>query len=232
MIEADIEMILETHFRKNGGMGSGYSTIVAAHENGTILHYTANSRQINDGELVLIDAGAEYDYYSADISRTFPANGRFTKIQKNVYTIVLDAQLAAIESVKPGESIEHVHRTALKVLVKGLVTLKIIDGPVSSAIKNGLYKPFYMHGTSHFLGMDVHDVGRVRKHNKWTELKPGMVFTIEPGLYFPSRIKGYPKKYKGIAVRIEDNILVTRTGYRNLTPAIPKTIKEIEEYMK
>jgi len=231
MFESELETMLESYFRRDGGMGSGYATIVASHENGTILHYTGNSRQICDGDLVLVDAGAEYDYYSADISRTFPANGKFSGIQRDVYSIVLEAQMAAIEAVHPGNSVEHIHRKALKVLVKGLISLKVVDGPLNTALKKKDYRQFYMHGTSHYLGMDVHDVGMIKQHNQWRSLKPGMVLTVEPGLYFSSQIKGLPKKIRGIAVRIEDNILVTRNGYRNLTPPIPKTIAEIEKFM-
>ncbi|OGL45769.1 MAG: hypothetical protein A2161_14960 [Candidatus Schekmanbacteria bacterium RBG_13_48_7] len=232
MFEFELETMLESHFRLNGGMGSGYATIVASHENGTILHYSENSRCMQDNELVIVDAGAEYDYYCADISRTFPVNGKFTKIQKEIYNIVLDAQISAINSVKPGVSIAEVHKTALKVLVKGLISLKIIGGPLQAALKKDDYKKFFMHGTSHLLGMDVHDVGRLKNDGQWLVLKPGMVLTVEPGLYFSSKIKGLQKMFKSIAVRIEDNILVTKNGSRNLTPSIPKTVQEIEEFMK
>jgi Xaa-Pro aminopeptidase len=195
------------------------------------LHYINNNQKIADGDLVLIDAGAEYDNYAADITRTFPANGKFSAEQRAVYDIVLEAQLAAIKSVKPGASWAHAQAIILKIMTQGLVDLGILKGNVDTLIEREAYLPYYMHRSGHWLGLDVHDVGRYRLETKWRPLKPGMVFTIEPGLYLSSDIPGLAKRWHNIGIRIEDDVLVTEKSHDVLSRAIPKSVAEIESLM-
>ncbi len=231
MMEFEIEALLEYVFKRLGARSPGYNHIVASGENATILHYNENDHEIRDGELLLIDAGAEYQLFSGDITRTFPANGHFTAAQRDIYSVVLAAQKAAIAAVRPGAPFNRIHDTATRVITRGLVRLGLLRGEVRDLIKKEKHKRFFMHGTSHWLGMDVHDVGSYRNGKRWRRLEPGMVLTIEPGIYIPAGSRGVPKRYHGIGVRIEDDILVTRTGREVLTAAVPKEIAEIEATM-
>lgn len=231
--EYELEAVLLETFRKHGSERAAYGSIVGSGPNATVLHYRRNDRRMNDGELVLIDAGCEYEYYASDVTRTFPVSGKFTQTQREVYELVLEAQLAAIALVKPGVTQGDLHAKACEVLTRGLVRLSILEGDVDELIKSEAYKPYYMHKTGHWLGMDVHDVGAYfvqTPDGKMTQrpLEPGMVITIEPGLYFGIGAEKAPERFRGIGVRIEDDILVTDTGYENLTAAIPKTADEVE----
>jgi Xaa-Pro aminopeptidase len=194
------------------------------------LHYTDNDAELNDGDVLLIDAGAEYESYASDITRTFPVNGVFSDTQRAVYEVVLAAQLAAIEAVKPGNHWNDPHEAAVLAITEGLVSLGILKGRVRSLIKEQAYTKYYMHRTGHWLGMDVHDVGDYKVDGEWRMLEPGMVLTIEPGLYLaPGR--GLPKKWWDIGVRIEDDVLVTKDGHDVLSKDMPKAISEIEALM-
>ncbi|GAB4357252.1 MAG: Xaa-Pro aminopeptidase [Methylohalobius crimeensis] len=230
--EYQIESEIIHEFMQAGSRSPAYPSIVAGGPNACVLHYTENNRQLKAGELLLIDAGAEYDYYAADITRTFPVDGRFTSPQRAIYELVLEAQQAAIEKVRPGNHWNQPHEAAVKVLVKGLVKLGLLEGCPSRLIKKEAYKDFYMHRTGHWLGMDVHDVGDYKRDEEWRELQPGMVLTVEPGLYIGQRCKEISKKWRGIGVRIEDDVLVTEDGCEVLTEAVPKTVEEIEALME
>jgi len=208
-----------------------YPSIVAGGSNACILHYTENDAVMQDGDMVLIDAGCEYDYYASDITRTFPVNGKFTTPQKALYQLVLDAQYAAIDKVKPGNHFNEPHEAAVKVLTKGLVKLGLLKGQPASLIKKEAYKKFFMHRTSHWLGMDVHDVGDYKVNDDWLCFEPGMVLTIEPGLYIAAGSKGVAKKWRGIGIRIEDDVLVTKDGNQVLSSNSVKKIDEIEALM-
>jgi Xaa-Pro aminopeptidase len=213
---------MEAEFRRVGSIRNGYPSIVASGVNACILHYVTNRRQMQDGDLILIDAGAEVDYYSADITRTWPVSGTLTPEQASVYAIVLEAQRRAIEAVEPGATVRSVHDTALRVLVDGLIDIGALDGNADDAIEERTFTPYYMHGTSHWLGLDVHDAGVYKEDDEPLKLREGMVLTVEPGLYFGSQAEGAPDRLKGIGVRIEDDILVTADGHRNLSENIPK----------
>jgi len=229
--EYQIEAELHHEFARLGARFPAYTSIVAAGENACILHYVENCDKMKEGEMMMIDAGAEYALYAADVSRTFPINGTFNPYQKQMYSWVLKAQLAAIESIKPGACWNAPHEAAVKVLTKGLVDMGILKGRVATLVKNEAYKPFYMHKTGHWLGLDVHDVGDYQVGGQPRVLEPGMVLTVEPGLYISSSIKKVPKRWKGMAVRIEDDVLVTKEGYDILSKNAPKTIKDIETLM-
>jgi Xaa-Pro aminopeptidase len=226
--EYELEALLDYTFRRRGGAGPGYNSIVGAGENATILHYIENDQPLADGDLVLIDAGCEYDFYTADVTRTFPASGRFTAPQRKVYQLVLDAQVAAIEMTRPGVTIDEIHEATTLRLTEGMVELGLLEGPAADRIEDGSYKQFYMHRTSHWLGMDVHDVGNYTADGTARPLEPGMVITIEPGLYIAADAADAPAELRGIGVRIEDDILVTEDGCENLTSATPKTVDEVE----
>jgi Xaa-Pro aminopeptidase len=201
---------------------------VGAGVNATVLHYRSNAKRIEEGELLLVDAGCEYGYYASDVTRTYPVSGKFTAPQKAIYEIVLDAQLAAIDATRPGETLEGIHRRALDVIVDGLLRLGLLSGDRQKNIDEHLYRPFFMHRTSHWLGMDVHDVGAYFRDRKPRPLEPGMVITVEPGIYVGENNTAAPANYRGIGVRIEDDILVTPDGHLNLTADIPKTVSELE----
>jgi len=226
--EYELHALLEREFRHGGGRGWGYYPIVAAGENATVLHYNDNRVQIREGELVLIDAGAEYDLYTADVTRTFPASGRFTEAQRGLYQLVLDAADACIAATRPGETIEGLHERAVRILTEGMVRLGLLKGEVDQLIKENTFRRYYMHRTSHWLGLDVHDVGSYSVDGKPRPLEPGMVFTVEPGLYVASDDETAPAELRGIGIRIEDDILVTGSGHENLTRAIPRTVKDVE----
>ena len=229
--EAELQSVLEIVFRTHGSKRDAYPSIVATGNNATVLHYRANCDEVQSGDLVLIDAGCELGYLASDITRTFPASGRFTEAQKAVYQLVLDAQLAAIDECKPGNSFQQVHDRAVEVLAAGLVDLELIEGPVAEAISEERYKRFFWHRTSHWLGMDVHDVGNYQVEGEWQTFREGMVLTVEPGLYFSNTLTDVPKEYLGIGIRIEDDICITSSGNRNLTADVPKGVDEIEALM-
>jgi len=227
MYEHEIEALVEYVFRRNGAQGWAYPSIVAGGDNATVLHYTTNDCALRDGELLLIDAGAELGCYCADVTRSFPIGRDFTKAQRRIYDLVLQSQIASIEAVRPGVTLEDVHAKALEVLVEGLLSLDLLSGSTEQVIRDGTYRPFYMHRTSHWLGMDVHDVGTYKHDGAPRPLEPGMVLTVEPGLYFASGLPGIPDAYRGIGVRIEDDVLVTPDGHRVLSHAVPKSADEI-----
>ncbi|MGZ8242072.1 Xaa-Pro aminopeptidase [Methylomagnum sp.] len=229
--EYEIEAELLHEFTRHGMRSPAYPSIVAGGKNACVLHYTENNERLHDGDLLLIDAGAEYENYAADITRTFPVNGTFSEAQRLIYELVLDAQYAAIEEVRPGRRWIEPHAAAVKTLVKGLVKLGLLEGKVSRLIKDEAYKKFYMHRTGHWLGMDVHDVGQYKLNGKWRELEPGMVLTVEPGLYIAPDCTDVDPKWRGIGVRIEDDALVTKDGCEILTAGLPKTVAEIEALM-
>lgn len=226
--EYEIEAALRYVFRREGSPRCGYAPIVASGANATVLHYTTNNRRVEDGDLVLIDAGTEFGYYTGDITRTFPANGRFTAEQAAVYSVVLEAQLESIKAVRPGETFIEPHERALRVLVEGMLKLGLLEGEAEEVIKEEKYKKFYMHRTSHWLGMDVHDAGPYKVADEWRRLEPGMVLTVEPGIYIAEDTEGVPTRYLGIGVRIEDDVLVTAEGNEVLSARVPKNIEEIE----
>jgi len=229
MNEAELEAEFLYGFKKNGA-GWAYSSIVGGGDNACILHYTENNQILKDKTLVLIDAGAEYEGYAADITRTFPVNGTFTEAQKEIYELVLLSQDAAIKQVKPGNHWNDPHNAAVKVLTKGMVELGLLKGKVSELIKQKKYMKYYMHRTGHWLGMDVHDVGDYKVSEKWRLFEPGMVLTVEPGLYIAAGSRG-AKRWWDIGVRIEDDIVVTRDGCDMLTKGLPRTVAEVEAMM-
>jgi len=216
---------------RRGARHQAYSPIVGGGNNATVLHYIQNDQPLADGDLVLVDAGCELDWYASDITRTFPVNGRFSAPQRQLYQLVLDAQLAAIDQVKPGNAYDAPHKAAVRTLTRGLVKLGLLEGQPAKLIKEEKYKAFFMHNTGHWLGLDVHDVGDYKIDGHWRELEPGMVLTIEPGLYIPKGTRGVPRKWQGIGIRIEDDVLVTKTGHDVLSKDAPKTIDEIETLM-
>jgi len=226
--EHELEALVNYTFRKNGGSGPGYNTIVGSADNATILHYIENDRVAHDGELVLIDAGCEYEHYTADVTRTFPVSGSFTDAQRGVYEAVLAAQIAGIEMTKPGVTIDDIHERTVELLTQGLVDLGLLEGPAAERIEDESYKRYYMHRTSHWLGMDVHDVGAYTNGDTPRPLEPGMVITIEPGLYIAADCEEAPEEFRGIGIRIEDDILVTDGGYEVLTSGAPKTVSDVE----
>jgi len=231
LMEYQLEAEIVHKFMQQGARFSAYPSIVGGGANSCILHYTDNQDELKDGDILLIDAGAEYEGYASDISRTFPVNGKFTKAQKEIYEIVLSAQSAAIEQVKPGNHWNDPHEAAIEVITEGLLALGILKGKVSTLLKDRSYAKYYMHRTSHWLGMDVHDVGDYKVGGDWRMLEPGMVLTVEPGLYLPAGSKGLAKKWWNIGVRIEDDILVTKGGHDVLSKDMPKTVAEIEALM-
>ena len=230
MAEYELEAELSYEFRKRGADAHAYTPIVASGANACVLHYVANDKLLNDHTLVLIDAGCEVDGYAADITRTFPVNGRFNAPQRDVYEIVLAAQCAAITATAPGRHFMEGHDAAVRVLTQGLVDLKLLTGDLDNLIDKGDYKRFYMHRTGHWLGLDVHDAGEYKVGDAWTTLQPGMTLTIEPGLYIRPA-DDIPLALAGVGIRIEDDVRVSETGCHVFTTA-PKTIAEIEEVMR
>ena len=227
MFEYEVEAILRGIFRRFGSERPAYAPIVGSGPNATVLHYHRNDRRMEAGDLLLIDAGCEFDYYAADVTRTFPVSGTFTPAQRAIYQLVLDAQLASIELTRVGRTFDEVHAASVEVITRGLVALGIIEGPVESAIAELRYKPYFMHKTSHYLGMDVHDVGAYFVSGKPRLLEAGMVITVEPGIYIAHNAQA-PEQYRGIGVRIEDDVLVTNGEALVLSEAIPKRVDEIE----
>lgn len=247
-VQADIEYV----FRKHGSRRNGYGSIVAGGDNANILHYHENNMPLNDGELLLVDAGCEFGMYSADITRTWPINGKFSDAQAEVYNWVLKAQLAAIDACRPGQTFREPHNVAVRVLTEGMVAMGLLQGEPAEIIATQeqwdedvkakrkdptkdeaprTYREFYMHNTGHWLGMDVHDVGRYKEGDNWLPLKPGCVLTVEPGLYIAASREDVPEKYRGIGVRIEDDVLVTEGEPDVLTKDAPKTVEDIEALM-
>lgn len=231
IFEYQIEAELIHEFTRHGLRSPAYPSIVAGGENACVLHYTENSALLRDGDLLLIDAGAELQNYASDITRTFPVNGRFSEPQRLVYELVLEAQLAAIKQVSPGKRWNDPHEAAVRVLTRGLVKLGLLKGRVAKLIEDEAYKGYFMHRTGHWLGMDVHDVGDYKVDGEWRMLEPGMVLTVEPGLYISPSCREVDPKWRGIGVRIEDDVLVTDTGCEVLSAGVPKTVAEIESIM-
>jgi Xaa-Pro aminopeptidase len=229
--EYQLEGEILHEFSQHGARNAAYATIVGSGKNACVLHYIENDCKISDGDLVLIDAGCEYQMYAGDITRTFPVNGKFTADQARVYNIVLAAQHAAIDAVKPGNHWNQAHEAALTVLVAGLVELGVLQGDVDELIAEGAYTPFYMHRTGHWLGLDVHDVGDYKIEGQWRVLEPGMCLTVEPGLYFAPDNDQIDPRWRGMGIRIEDDVLVTADGCEILTGDVPKTIDAIEALM-
>jgi Xaa-Pro aminopeptidase len=225
--EYEVEAEINRVFRAAGCERPAYGSIVGSGPNATILHHRRNDRLMEDGDLLLIDAGCEYGYYASDVTRTFPVSGKFTEPQRLLYEVVLNAQLASIAATQPGATLTDVHNASVRVLTQGLIDLGIIAGPLDDAISNERFKPFYMHRTSHWLGMDVHDVGDYYAAKLPRPLEPGFVLTVEPGLYVSVNAE-VDAKWRGIGIRIEDDVLVTDKGSRNLTAEIPKSVNEIE----
>lgn len=228
MHEYELDAELLHIFRKHGSERPAYESIVGSGPNATILHYRAGNRSLNDGELVLIDAGCEYDYYASDITRTFPVSGKFSDEQRAIYGLVLEAQKASIGAVKPGVTLDEIHQRAVRVITEGLIDLGLLTGDPDSLIDEKKYEPFYMHRTSHWLGMDVHDVGHYYLDGKHRPLEPGFVLTVEPGIYIAADAEDLDERWRGIGVRIEDDVLVTPEGADVLTDGIPKEIDDVE----
>lgn len=228
--EKEITALLDYFFTKDDSQGRAYDNIVAGGNNANILHYIENNQMLNDGDLLLIDAGSHLNHYATDITRTFPVNGKYTGIQKEVYSIVLEAQKSAISHVFEGRTQNQLHQATSKVLAQGLIDLKVLSGSVEEILENNLHRKYFPHGTGHWLGLDVHDqCPYFESDNEYVKFEKGMVFTIEPGLYFPKEDESLREDLKGIGIRIEDNILVTEKGHENLSAMIPKEIKEVED---
>ncbi|MCZ6686697.1 MAG: aminopeptidase P N-terminal domain-containing protein [Gammaproteobacteria bacterium] len=230
IMEYELEAELLHEFKRNG-CETAYQPIVGSGPNSCVLHYVKNDRRMEDGEMLLVDAGCEYRGYASDVTRSMPVNGRFSSEQKAIYQIVLDAQKAAIEKVSPRCHWNEPHDAAVRTITRGLVKLGLLKGRVPALIKATAYKKFFMHRTGHWLGMDVHDVGDYRVGDEWRHLEPGMVMTVEPGIYIPPGIKGVAKKWWGIGVRIEDDVLVTKDGCEVLSRDVPREIADIEALM-
>jgi Xaa-Pro aminopeptidase len=229
--EYEIEAELLHEFRRNGAQFPAYSPIVAGGANACVLHYVFNDAPLREGELLLIDAGCELDGYASDVTRTFPVNGRFSPAQREVYEIVLAAQRAAIESVRPGAAWNEPHDTAVKVLAQGLLDLKLVTGSLDEVLEKEAYKRFYMHRTGHWLGLDVHDAGEYKRQGNWRALAPGMALTVEPGLYIRAE-DDIPQRLRNIGIRIEDDVLVSDAGAEVLTAEAPKTLADVEALMR
>lgn len=228
--EYHLQAELEHEFRWQGARGPAYDSIVGGGANACVLHYIENRDPLKDGDLVLIDAGAEFDLYAGDITRTFPVNGRFSSAQRQLYDIVLAAQERAIEAVTPGATLAAIHQGVVRDLSRGLLELGLLEGDLEAVISEERYKRFYLHSTSHWLGLDVHDVGTYRRHGEPRPLAPGMVLTVEPGLYLPDD-EDIPEAFRGIGIRIEDDVAVTDDGHEVLTAGVPKRVSEIEALM-
>lgn len=231
VMEYQLEAEILHEFQMSGARFPAYNTIVGGGKNGCILHYIDNSAPLKNGDLVLIDAGCELDYYAADITRTFPVNGKFSPEQKALYDICLQAQLEAIAECKPGKHWNDPHEATVRVITEGLVNIGLLEGDVKELIKSEAYKEFYMHRAGHWLGMDVHDVGDYKVGGEWRVLEPGMVMTVEPGIYVAPDNERVAKKWRGIGIRIEDDVVITKGGNEVLTKDVPKTVAEIEALM-
>jgi len=231
MHEYQLEALIEQIFRRRGASAPAYTSIVGAGPNATVLHYINNDGELRDGDLLLVDAGAEYRGYASDITRTFPINGRYSKPQRDIYDLVLKAQMACVEMVRPGVTHDQLKQRSIEILTEGMVELGLLKGKTEELIKEKKYEKFYMHGLGHMLGIDVHDVGRYYYGTESRALEPGVVMTVEPGIYIAPNTEGVPEKYLGIGVRIEDDVLCTSNGPRVLTTKVPKHAEEIEALM-
>ena len=232
LYEYQLEAEYLHEFNRNGARSPAYPSIVGGGKNGCILHYIDNNQKLKAGDLVLVDAGAEYECYASDITRTFPVSGKFSASQQALYELVLAAQQAAIDQTRAGEHWNAPHEAAVQVLTQGMKDLRLLAGDVTELIETEAYKRFYMHRTGHWLGLDVHDVGDYKVHDEWRVLEPGMVMTVEPGIYIAPDDDSVASKWRGIGIRIEDDVAITRQGLEVLTEAAPKTIAEIEKLMK
>jgi Xaa-Pro aminopeptidase len=233
--EYQVQARLESEFKQAGSPRVAFNSICASGENACILHYTENNAKLAETSLILVDAGAEYEGYAGDITTTFPKTGKFSTEQKELYDLVLKAQQAVIRMIKPNLKYDELHQCAERVITEGLIQLGVLSGKLETLLTDKAYKKFFMHGTGHWLGMDVHDVGNYKVNKKWRNLKPGMVLTVEPGLYISAEVgkeESIDKKYWDIGIRIEDDILVTEQGYQILTEGLPRTTQEIEIYME
>jgi Xaa-Pro aminopeptidase len=231
MKEYQVEALIEQIFRREGAAGPAYTSIVGAGANATVLHYINNDGELRDGELLLVDAGAEFKGYASDITRTYPINGRFSKAQREIYDLVLEAQMSCVEMVRPGVTHDDLKNHSIEILTRGMVKLGLLKGEPEQLIKEEKYKQFYMHGLGHMLGIDVHDVGQYYFDKESRALEPGVVMTVEPGIYIASGTQDIPEQYVGIGVRIEDDVLCTNNGPRVLTNKVPKDAGEIEKLM-
>ena len=230
MQEYELQALLEYHFRRNGAEFPAYPSIVGAGDNATCLHYTDNRDTIDERDVVLVDAGCEFEFYAGDITRSFPASGSFSAVQRDVYQAVLDAQKAAIDDIEPDLEFDTLQQNTVERLTRSLVDLGVLDGSVDELVEDEEYKDFFPHKVGHWLGIDVHDVGPYHTgEGSWRPLRPGMVLTVEPGLYFPAQNEEIPDEFRGLGVRIEDDILVTADGHENLSSACPKEVDDIEE---
>ena len=229
--EYQLQAEIEYEFKRKGAYSDAYTSIVACGNSANTLHYIDNNQKLKSGELILIDAGCEYKYYASDITRTIPVNGKFTSAQKKLYKMILKTQLRIIKMIKPGVKRSELQMRAVKLLSKGMIDLGILNGSLKEIIKKELYKKYYPHGIGHWMGIDVHDEAPYKyKNGKEIPLKKGMVLTIEPGIYIDENDKDVPRKYRGIGIRIEDDILVTKNGYKNLSKGIAKSVEEVESY--
>jgi Xaa-Pro aminopeptidase len=229
MYEYQLEAEYLYAFNKNGARSPAYNSIVGGGNNSCILHYVENNAELKDGDLVLVDAGCEYQYYASDVTRTFPVNGKFSPEQKEIYSIVLEAHKQSMEQAKPGNKWNLMHEKSVEVIVEGLLSIGLLQGSRDEIIDKGEYSKFYMHRIGHWLGMDVHDVGSYKQDGDWRPLEEGMVMTVEPGIYILDSMEGVDDKWKGIGVRIEDDIAITDSGFEILTPDVPRTIEEVEQ---
>lgn len=232
IMEYQLEAEYLHEFASQGAQAAAYNSIVGTGKNACILHYVENNTMIRDGDLVLVDAGCELNCYASDITRTFPANGRFSKEQQALYEIVLNAQLAAIETIKPGSHWNHSHDETVRVITQGLLDLNILQGDLNTLIESEAYKPFYMHRAGHWIGMDVHDVGDYKVHDEWRVLEQGMVMTVEPGIYIAADNKDVAAKWRGIGIRIEDDVVVTADSYEVLSDRVVKSVDDIHRLMR
>jgi Xaa-Pro aminopeptidase len=226
--EYQVQAEIEYAFRRRGGTGPGYGTIVATGANSTVLHYRAGDAELKDGQVCLVDAGGEWGFYTADVTRTFPVSGSFTRAQRQAYEVVLEAQVEAIRAVKPGATLDAIHEGVVRRLTEGMLKLGLLEGSAADRIADKSYRKYYMHRTSHWLGMDVHDAGAYFLDGKPRPLVPGMVLTVEPGLYVPADDPAAPEALRGVGIRIEDDVLVTAGGHQNLTEGTPKAADEVE----
>lgn len=232
MYEYELEALVEYIFRQRGASGTAYQSIVGSGFNTTILHYNTNQKRIEDGDMVLIDAGAEYGMFAGDITRSFPANGKYSKAQQAIYELVLHSNEEVIKMVKPGVSFMALHERTVDILTQGLIDLGLLSGGLRENVERATYTKYFMHRTGHWLGMDVHDCGRYKLETGWRIIEPGMAFTVEPGLYVQPGTEGAPEEFFNIGIRVEDDIVVTDTGYEVLTSGVPKSVKEVEALMK
>lgn len=230
--EYELQAVMLEEFTRSGSFSPAYNSIIGSGENSCILHYHENNKQIQNGEIVLIDAGCEFENYASDITRCFPANGKFSPEQKAIYNLVLKTQLAGIEKVKPGTLYPAIQETVVKIITEGLVELGLLSGNIDDLIQQKSYQLFYMHNAGHWLGLDTHDVGNYKPNNEWRKLAPGMVLTVEPGIYISAHTPGVDQKWWNIGIRIEDDVLVTEKGNEIITGRLLKNIDDIEALMK